>query len=111
MCFSQFPILRSESSRPSQAFPRTEVAPLKGQKSPLLAGFCNSAAFSELPNLQTERPIRQKSPVTTANIPVFGRLARETGFDPHCVLRLSGCRALAEQDHWVSISHLAPLWG
>jgi hypothetical protein len=29
------------------------VAPLKGQKSPLLAAFCNSAVVSELPKRET----------------------------------------------------------
>jgi hypothetical protein len=51
--------LSFESSRPSQAFPRPEVPPLKGQKSPLLAVFRNSAPVSELPNWQTRTPFRQ----------------------------------------------------
>jgi hypothetical protein len=37
-----------ESSQVSQAVPVTEAPPLKGQKSPLLAGLCNSASVSEL---------------------------------------------------------------
>jgi len=45
----------SESSRLSQAFPRPEVPPLKGQKSPLLAGFRNSAPVSELTNWQSRK--------------------------------------------------------
>lgn len=79
-------IQRFDPSRPSQPVPRPVVSPLKEQKSPLLAGFCNSTPVSELPNSRTERPIRQKSLVTTANIPVFRRLARETGFDRDCRL-------------------------
>jgi hypothetical protein len=78
---------RFESSRPSQAFLRPEVPPLKERKSPPLARFCNSAPVSELQKWRTRRPFRQKSPATTANIPVFGRHAPETRFDPHCVLR------------------------
>jgi hypothetical protein len=39
-----------ESSQVSQAFPKPEIALLKGEKSPLLAGFCNLVAVSELPN-------------------------------------------------------------
>jgi hypothetical protein len=35
-------IRRFESSRPSQVVPKPEIVTLKGQKSPLLAGFCNS---------------------------------------------------------------------
>jgi hypothetical protein len=40
---------------------------------------------STLPISPTEGRIRRKSPATTANIPVFGRLTPETGFDRHCV--------------------------
>jgi hypothetical protein len=75
-----------ESSHSSQAFPRPEEQPLEEEKSPLLAAFCNSASVSELPNWRTRRPFRQKSPATTANIPVLGRRAPETRFELHWVL-------------------------
>jgi hypothetical protein len=68
----------------SQAVRKPEKVPLKGEKGPLLAGFCNFVPVSELPNRRTHRPFREKSPVTSANIPVFRRLSLETGFDLHC---------------------------
>src|SRR5882757_11231932 len=34
----------------SQAFPKRQIGPLKSEKSPLLAGFCNTAPVSKLPN-------------------------------------------------------------
>jgi hypothetical protein len=40
-----------ESSEVSQAVPLPEVPPLKEQKSPLLAAFCDSTPVSELPKL------------------------------------------------------------
>jgi hypothetical protein len=63
-----------ESSKVSQAVPKPEIVTLQGQKNPLLAGFCNSAPVSQLRNWRARRPFREKSPATTANIPVFGRL-------------------------------------
>jgi hypothetical protein len=63
-----------ESSHSSPAFPKPEAHPLKEEKSPLLAAFCNSAPVSELSNWRSRGPFREKSPATTANIPVFGRL-------------------------------------
>src|ERR1700733_11291422 len=79
----QLGMYKFESSRPSQAVRKPEKVPLKAEKGPLLAGFCNSAPVSELPNSRTRRPFREKSPATTANIPVFGRLSLDTGFDLH----------------------------
>jgi hypothetical protein len=58
--------------------------PLKEEKSPPLAGFCNSAQVSERPNRRTRGPFRQKSPATTANVTVLQRLSAETGFDHDC---------------------------
>jgi hypothetical protein len=58
------------------------VPSLKEQKSPLLAGFCNSAPV--FPNSRTRGPFRQKSPATTANIPVLQKLWAETGFYHDC---------------------------
>ena len=75
-----------ESSHSSQPVPWPEVPSLKEQKSPLLAGLCDSVPVSKLPNSRTGRPIRQKSLVTTVNIPIFRRLARELGFDHDCRL-------------------------
>jgi hypothetical protein len=46
-----------------------------------LAGFCNSAPVSGLPNWRTAKPFRAKSLVIAANIPVS---ASETRFDLHC---------------------------
>jgi hypothetical protein len=75
---------RDQHCNASQAFPRSEVLPLKDQKSPLLAAFCNSAPVSELPNSQARMPFWQKSPANTANIPVLGRQRPETWFDRDC---------------------------
>jgi hypothetical protein len=83
--FFQLGIRQFESSQVSHPVPQTEVQPLKGQKSPLLAGFCNSAVVSELPNLRTRGPFPEESPAITADIPVFPRLSLETRFDLHCV--------------------------
>jgi hypothetical protein len=85
----QFAMSRFESSRASQAVFKPKLGPLKEEKSPQLAGFCNSAPVSGLPNWRTTRPFRAKSLVTTANIPVFGRLSSETRFDPHCIKPVS----------------------
>jgi len=74
---SQLGMYKFESSQVSQAVPRPELPPLKEEKSPLLAGFCNSAQVSELSNWRTRRPFRQKSPATAANIPVLQRLSAE----------------------------------
>ena len=41
----------------------------------------------QLPNSPNPRPICRKSPAAAANIPIFGRLTSETGFDRHCVVR------------------------
>jgi len=49
-----------ESSQGSQAFLEPKIEPLKGEKSPLLAGFCNFAPVSELSNWRTRRPFREK---------------------------------------------------
>jgi hypothetical protein len=68
----------------SQAVRKPEKVSLKGEKGPLLGGFGNSAPVSELPNRKTCRLFREKSPATTANIPIFGRLSLETRFDSHC---------------------------
>jgi hypothetical protein len=68
----------------SQPIPGLEVPPLQEQKSPLLAGFCNSALVSKLPKWRTRRPFRQKSPANTANIPVLGRQRPESWFDRDC---------------------------
>jgi hypothetical protein len=73
-----------ESSQVSQAVPRWDVPPLKGQKSPQLAAFCNSAPVSELPNRQTRIPFRRKSPPESAKTPVFQRPRPETWFDRDC---------------------------
>jgi hypothetical protein len=56
---------------------------------------------STLPNVRTEGRIRRKSPAATANIPVFGRLTPETGFDRHCVAGLQ-----SDSDwlsNWISV--------
>jgi hypothetical protein len=89
-----------ESSQGSQAFLEPKIEPLKGEKSPLLAGFCNFAPVSELSNWRTRRPFREKSPATTANIPVFGRLSLETRFDLHCV------RGRASQPKFIKLGSL-----
>jgi hypothetical protein len=60
------------------------VSPGKEQKRPLLAGFCNLAPVSELPNWRIRRPIRQKSLPESAKTPVFGRQRPETRFDRDC---------------------------
>src|SRR3984957_580874 len=85
--FFQSGMWKFDSSEVSQGFLRPEVPPLKVRKSPPLARFCNSAPVSELRKWRTRRPFRQKSPATIANIPVLGRHAPETRFDPHCVLK------------------------
>jgi hypothetical protein len=82
---SRMGMCKFESSQGSQAVPEAEIDTLKREKSPLLAGFGNFVPVSELPNWRTRRPFREKSPATTANIPVFGRLSLETRFDLHCV--------------------------
>ena len=76
---------RDQHCDASQAVWKPEKVPLKGEKGPLLAAFCNSAPVSEFPNRRTCRLFREKSPATTANIPIFGRLSLETRFDLHCV--------------------------
>jgi hypothetical protein len=87
----------------SQAVLKQEIEPLKREKSPLLAGFCNFAPVSELPNWRTRRPFREKSPATTANIPVFGRLSLETRFDLHCV-RGAGVDSSTSQENFCTAS-------
>ena len=82
---SRMGMCKFESSQGSQAVPRLEASSLKVQKSPLLAGFCNSVSVSKRPSRRTGGPFRQKSPATIANIPVFRRLSLETRFDLHCV--------------------------
>ena len=82
---SRMGMCKFESSQGGQAVPRLEASSLKVQKSPLLAGFCNSVSVSKRPSRRTGGPFRQKSPATIANIPVFRRLSLETRFDLHCV--------------------------
>jgi hypothetical protein len=64
------------------------------REKPAVGGLFQFRAVSELPNWRIHRPFREKSPATTANIPVFGRLSLETGFDLHCV-RVEGSISLS----------------
>ena len=75
--------------------PGTQISSANWRKGRRLAGVCNSAWVFELPIRKTWRPFRQKSPATNANIPVLGRHAPETRFDPHCVLTVPGARILS----------------
>ena len=53
---SRMGICKFESSQGSQAVPRLEASSLKVQKSPLLAGFCNSVSVSKRPSRRTGGP-------------------------------------------------------
>jgi hypothetical protein len=44
---------------------------------------------SRLPSSPNARPVCRKSPAATLDIPVFGRLAPETGFDRHWVAHVA----------------------
>jgi hypothetical protein len=77
-------IRRFDPSRPSQPYQGSGDLLANYEKGPLLAGFSISAQVSELPNWRIRGPFRQKSPATTANIPVLQRLSAETGFDRDC---------------------------
>ena len=46
-----------------------------------MAGFCDSGIGLQTPKFGKCEAIRVKSPAPTANIPIFGRLRRETWFD------------------------------
>jgi hypothetical protein len=85
----QLGMCKFESSQVSQPVSKPQIMTLKGDKGPRLAGFCNCAPVSQLPNWRTRRPFREKSPGTTADIPVFRRFSPEIGFDLHCV-RVAG---------------------
>jgi hypothetical protein len=75
-----------------------ETTPATSRKAYNCRAFATLWTVSRLPNSPNPRPICRKSPAAAANIPVFGRLTPETGFDPHCVvgaqsnLALDGCR-------------------
>jgi hypothetical protein len=75
------------TASPARQSRRRRSHPGNRQKGPQLAGFCHLTRVSSLQNLPNPRPIFRKSPDATGNIPVFGRLTPETGFDRQWVAR------------------------
>jgi len=72
-----------DPSRPSQPVAAPEKLPPGWEERPKIGGLLRFG--DRLPNSPNRRPICRKSPASTANIPVFGRLTPETGFGHHCV--------------------------
>jgi hypothetical protein len=69
----------------SQAFRRSPHQLENCQKSPQWPAFAIEPTVSTLSYSPDPRPIYRKSPGLSANVPVFGRLAPEIGFDRHWV--------------------------
>jgi hypothetical protein len=66
-----------------------ETSPVPSGKAHSWRAFAMRWTVSRFPSSPDRRPICRKSPVTTANIPVFRRLALETGFDRYCLARVA----------------------
>jgi hypothetical protein len=74
-------IRRFESSRPSQLVRTFAYTARSAEKSPHLAGFRTFGKVSGWRNRPRAPPNSRKSPADSFDIPVFGSLRVETGFD------------------------------